>query len=85
MRLTTKQEKSYNKPCKILICMLYKIMDTTTKKFRLVYLKESLEISRCNGWGDVMAMWNIYGFNDPCYPDGTTLTLETIKNLRKGE
>ena len=53
------------------------------KTLRLKYLKDSLEISRENGWGDSMAMWNIEGANNSMYPDGTTLTLETIKQLKE--
>lgn len=49
---------------------------------KLIYLKGSLEISRASGWGDTMAMWDC--FNVPGIVDGSTRTLETIKEIRRG-
>lgn len=49
---------------------------------RLVYLKGSLEMSRESGWGDSMAMWNVYGVSG--IADGSSRTISTIKNIRDG-
>jgi hypothetical protein len=46
---------------------------------KLVYLQGSLEVSRKSGWGDKMAMWNVYGVAG--IPEGSTRTLLTIKDL----
>ena len=50
---------------------------------KLVYLPTSLEISRANWGTDDVAMWNVYGANHYAFPDGTTITLPTVKNIRK--
>lgn len=50
---------------------------------RLHYLKNSLEISRESFGSDMLTMWNVTGACHPCFPDGTTVTLETVKNIRR--
>ena len=48
---------------------------------RLLYLKNSLEISRENYGGDCMAMWNVYGMSHLGIVDGSSRTLSTIKDI----
>lgn len=50
---------------------------------RLIYLKDSLEISREQGYGDLLAMWDILGSTDPRFPNRSTITLETVQASRK--
>lgn len=49
---------------------------------RLIYLKQSLEISRENGAGDRLTLWNIIGANHYAFPDNTTISLETVKSIK---
>jgi len=50
-------------------------------KPQLKYLKNSLEISRHDYASDLMAMWNVWGFERFGFVNGTTLTLESIRAL----
>ncbi len=49
---------------------------------KLIYLKNSLEISRESFGTDALAMWNILGANHKAFPDNTTLSLDSVKAIK---